>query len=184
MQRVLIVGCPGAGKSTAAKALSEVTGLPVIHLDRHHWQAGWKMPNREVWRETVKTLAAEPCWIMDGNYSGSLPHRLERADTLIHLDFPTRLCFWRVLRRTALGWGRPREDLGPGCPERFDGEFLRFVLNYRRDQRDKDIAQMAGFTGALHRFTRPAELAAFIAAQREVFGTNTKKNLDTIVSRF
>jgi adenylate kinase family enzyme len=184
VQRVLIVGGPGAGKSTAAKALSEVTGLPVIHLDRHYWQPGWTPSTGDAWRTTVKTLADEPRWIMEGNYSGSLPYRLTLADTLIHLDFPTGLCFWRVLRRTALGWGRSRDDAGPECPQRFDREFLSYALHYRRDQREKDIAQMRGFTGDVRHFTRPAELAAFIAAQREVFGTNTKKNLDTIVSRF
>jgi adenylate kinase family enzyme len=166
LKRILIVGCPGAGKSTAARALSEITGLPVIHLDRHYWQPGWRMPDSDVWRTTVETLAAEPCWIMDGNYSGTLVSRLARADTLIHLDYPTGLCLWRVLRRTTLGWGRVRVDTGPGCPERFDVEFLHFVMNYRRDQRACDMERMADFAGEVHRFTRPAELTAFIAGQR------------------
>lgn len=170
MKRVLIVGCPGAGKSTAAKALSEVTGLPVIHLDRHYWQPGWRVPDGDAWRATVDTLAAESSWIMDGNYSGTLTPRLARADTLIHLDYPTALCVWRVLRRTTLGWGRSRADTGPGCPERFDAEFLHFVVNYRRNQRARDMARMAGFAGEVHRFTKPAELTAFIAARRRVVG--------------
>jgi adenylate kinase family enzyme len=170
VQRVLIVGNPGAGKSTAAQALAEITGLPVVHLDRHYWQPGWAPSTGDAWLTAVKTLADAPRWIMEGNYTGSLPYRLALADTLIHLDFPTGLCFWRVLRRTALGWGRPRDDAGLECPERFDGEFLSYALRYRRDQREKDMAPMAGFAGALHRFTRPVELAAFIAAQQEVFG--------------
>ncbi|WP_244628315.1 adenylate kinase [Tardiphaga robiniae] len=166
LKRILIVGCPGAGKSTAARALSEITGLPVIHLDRHYWLPGWRMPDSDVWRTTVEALAAEPCWVMDGNYSGTLVSRLARADTLIHLDYSTGLCLWRVLRRATLGWGRVRADTGPGCPERFNAEFLRFVVNYRRNQRVRDMERMADFAGEVHRFTRPAELAAFIAAQR------------------
>jgi len=174
LKRVLIVGCPGAGKSTAARALSEITGLPVIRLDRHYWQPGWRMPDGDVWRATVGTLAAEPRWIMDGNYSGTLELRLARADTLIHLDYSTRLCLWRVLRRTALGWGRSRADLGPDCPERFDPKFLHFVVHYRRDQRARDMARMAGFAGEVHRFTRPAELKAFITAHCSVRGISTR----------
>jgi adenylate kinase family enzyme len=169
---VLIVGCPGAGKSTAARALSEITGLPVIHLDRLYWQPGWRMPDGDVWRATVEALAAEPRWIMDGNYSGTLVSRLTQADTLIHLDYPTGLCLWRVLRRTTLGWGRVRADTGQGCPERFNAEFLRFVVNYRRDQRARDMARMADFAGEVHRFTGPTELAAFIARCRTFTAAN------------
>ncbi|MET0967646.1 MAG: adenylate kinase [Tardiphaga sp.] len=164
MQRVLILGSPGAGKTVAARALADVTGLPAVHLDGHFWQPGWRESDAEVWHATVERLSAAPGWIMDGNYRGTLPLRLARADTLIHLDYQTGLCLWRVLRRTFTGWGCPRDELPPGCPERFDRQFLIYVLRYRRDQRPRDIAAMAGFGGDLRRFTRPAELAAFIAA--------------------
>ena len=108
MKRVLIVGCPGAGKSTLAKELAEATRLPVVHLDRHYWQPGWQRPDSASWQKTVEKLAAQSEWIMDGNYSGTLEQRLASADTLIHLDYTTSLCLWRVIRRTVSGLGRNR----------------------------------------------------------------------------
>ncbi|TCP77414.1 adenylate kinase family enzyme [Rhizobium sp. PP-CC-2G-626] len=165
MKRVLIVGCPGAGKSTLARELAGMTGLPVIHLDKHYWQPGWQRPDSAAWRTTVEQLASKPAWIMDGNYSGTLETRLASADTLIHLDYPTWLCLWRVSRRTISGLGQNRNDqLAPGCPERFDWPFFRFVANYRKEQRGRDLARMEGFRGRVFRFTSPAKLSGFITA--------------------
>lgn len=163
MERILIVGCPGAGKSTAARQLAAITGLPLIHLDQYYWLPGWQRPDSESWRKTVESLASQPVWIMDGNYSGTLGQRLASADTLIHLDFPTWLCLWRVIRRTVSGFGRNRHgELVSGCPERFDWVFLRFVIHYRKQQRERDLARMEGFSGRMFRFTSPSALSAFI----------------------
>lgn len=168
MKRVLIVGCPGAGKSTLARQMSDITGLPLIHLDKHYWLPNWQRPDSASWQRTVETLASQPAWIMDGNYSGTLEQRLASADTLIHLDYPTWLCLWRVIRRTASGLGRNRHDqLAPGCPERFDWPFLRFVINYRSEQRGRDLARMGGFSGRVFRFTSPADLSAFVTALKQ-----------------
>jgi len=165
MRRVLIIGCPGAGKSTAARKLAARTGLPLIHLDRHYWRAGWVPTEDLLWRETVISLASQECWIIDGTYGSTLAERLGRADTIIHLDFPTWLCLWRVFQRTATHYGRERpQEFVPGCPERIDITFLKFVLLYRRRLRTKHLAKVSKFSGAVHSFTRPAELAAFLAS--------------------
>ncbi|MCR6727983.1 MULTISPECIES: adenylate kinase [Rhizobium/Agrobacterium group] len=165
MKRVLIVGCPGAGKSTLAKQLAKITDLPLVHLDRHYWLPGWQRPDRAAWERTIASLLSQSAWIMDGNYSGTLEHRLAAADTLIHLNYPTWLCVWRVIRRTAVGLGRNRDDeLIPGCPERFDWSFLRFVIKYRKEQRERDLVLMGRFPGRVFRFTSPSRLSAFIAA--------------------
>jgi adenylate kinase family enzyme len=164
MQRVLILGCPGAGKSTAAKQLAAITGLPCIHLDQHYWLPGWQRPDKTAWRQTIDSLTSRPAWIMDGNYSGTIALRLAAADTLIHLDYPTALCVRRVLGRTLRGWGSDRgTELPTGCRERFDWPFLRFVIQYRTRQRDRDLGHMAGFSGKTFRFTAPAELSRFLA---------------------
>lgn len=163
VKRVLIVGCPGAGKSTVAKQLAEITGLPLIHLDQHYWLPSWKRPSSAAWRQKIEELASEPAWIMDGNYSGTLEQRLAFADTLVHLDYPTWLCVWRVIRRTLSGLGGNRNDeLAPGCAERLDWSFLGFVIDYRKVYRERDFTRMEGFPGQLFRFTSPSELSAFI----------------------
>lgn len=164
MHRIVVAGCPGAGKSTAAVRLAQITGIPVIHLDRHYWLPGWTRPQADAWSAKIRELACQPRWIMDGNYSGTLDVRLAAADTLIHLDFSTFVCVSRVARRTLRYIGRQRgRELPDGCPERFDWRFLLFVLQYRRKHRGRDLRRMESFEGKVHRFTTPAALEAFLS---------------------
>src|SRR6185295_2996467 len=125
-----------------------ITGIPLIHLDRHYWQPGWVRPQADAWRAKVQELACQPRWIMDGNYGGTLDLRLVAADTLVHLDFPTYVCMSRVVRRTLRDLGRQRGgELPDGCAERFDWPFLLFVLQYRRKHRARDLMRMEHFDG-------------------------------------
>jgi adenylate kinase family enzyme len=148
LERVLIIGCPGSGKSVLTRRLAAATGLPAVHLDRHFWGAGWIEPAPEVWHARVVKLAADPRWIMDGNYTNTLPLRLDAADTAVFLDFPVWLCLQRVLRR-ALRWiGRRRgDDMAPGCRERIDVAFLLYVWRFPRDQRGRVLQALAGYSG-------------------------------------
>src|SRR5262245_29755970 len=91
-RRVLVDGMAGSGKSTFSRALSQETGLPVIHLDVHYWQPGWVEPSMDAWRETQRRLLSADAWIADGNDLGTLDLRLERADTVVFLDTPWWLC--------------------------------------------------------------------------------------------
>lgn len=125
--RIMIIGSGGAGKSTLARRLGEITGLPVIHLDAEYWQPGWVETPKDEWKCKVEVLASGDCWIIDGNYSGTLPVRLLKADMVIFLDYPRLVCLWRVCLRIARYRGQSRPDIGPGCPERFNGEFIHWV---------------------------------------------------------
>lgn len=135
MKRVLIVGNPGAGKSTLAIRMSELTGLPVIHLDKHFWQDGWTEPDRTLWQERVRSLIAGDSWIIEGNFQGTFKLRLSRADTIIYLDFSTLACFRGILTRIMRSYGDVRPDMAPGCPERLDLGFLRWVARFRKSVR-------------------------------------------------
>ena len=164
MRRVLVLGCPGAGKSTLARRVARITGLPVIHLDRYYWRPGWQEPDRGAWERVVAELTRRPQWVMDGNYGGTLPARLAAADAAILLDFPTWRCLLRVLRRVLGSHGRTRIDMAPGCAERFDIAFLIYVCRYRRRHRPAHLAALAQFSGLLVTLRRPAEVAAYVAA--------------------
>jgi len=131
----MVVGSGGAGKSTFARALHDFTGLPLIHLDREHWQPGWVEPPRDEWRRTVEGLARRDRWIIDGNYGGTLEIRVARADTIVFFDFPRWLCLWGVVKRRVMRGARP--DMAEGCPERLDLAFLRWVWGYRRSARPR-----------------------------------------------
>jgi len=137
--RILVIGCCGSGKSTLARVIADRYGLPPIHLDQHYWRPGWVAPTDAEWRAQVERLAAKPRWVMDGNYSGTLPQRIAVADAVVYLDMPRWLCLFRVLRRTVLGHGRPRAEVAPGCPERFDWKFILWVWNYPTRSRPKTL---------------------------------------------
>lgn len=125
---MLIIGSPGAGKSTLARKLALRTGLPVHSLDRLYWRPDWVEPDKQGWADEVARLVSAPRWIVEGNYGGTLPLRLARADTVIDLHLPAWLCLARVLRRSFGSWGRVRPDMGEGCPERLNREYAQFLI--------------------------------------------------------
>ena len=92
MQRVLIIGPCGAGKSTLAAELGRILDLPVFHMDQLNWRPGWVESSKDEIRARLATITAEDRWLIDGNYGGTLDARLARADTVVYLDFPIRLC--------------------------------------------------------------------------------------------
>jgi len=165
IRRVLVVGGPGAGKSTFARRLGEKLALPLIHLDFHYWRSGWRVPELDTWRAQAAVLAAAPGWVMDGNYSSTYDIRMPRADSLIWLDYPRAICMRRALLRIVKGYGRNRIDLPEGCPEKFDAEFLRFVWNFPRKHRPQIVDGLERFGGHLRvtRFSHDREAEAFLA---------------------
>jgi adenylate kinase family enzyme len=143
LKRILIIGSGGAGKSTFAKALGAILELPVIHLDQAYWKPGWEKPSREEWSQTVDALIAQHAWIMDGNFGGTLPQRMKRADAIILLDIPRWICLWRVAKRIVKYRGRHRPDMPPGCQERFDLEFIRWIWKYPTKSKPARLALLS-----------------------------------------
>jgi adenylate kinase family enzyme len=165
MQRVLVIGSPGAGKSTLAHKLADRTGLPLFHLDQMHWLPGWIERDRDEGRAELAGVLAGERWIIDGNYGSSLPMRLERADIVVWLDYPTSLCLKRVFRRWRQFRGRTRPDMTEGCTENLNLEFVLYVLNFRRTWRQRNAAALGGFDGEIARFANPAAAEAWLALQ-------------------
>jgi adenylate kinase family enzyme len=170
MNRVLVIGNAGAGKSTLAAKLGSILDLPVIHLDQHFWQPGWVETEQVAWRDKVHQLVSGERWIIDGNYDRTLDLRLPRADTVIYLDFPTRICLWQIAKRIISGYGRTRPDLAPGCPEKIDLEFLHWAWRFRRDVRPRVYAGIEEYYqgGKLIILTTPAEVSAFLSSMEDV----------------
>ena len=110
-RRVIVTGLAGSGKSTFALALGAKTDLQVIHLDLHFWKPGWIEPSESEWREKQHAVLDGDAWIADGNYPETLDLRLDRADTVVLLDMPWRLCSGRAL---LCGFRMPSE-LPHGC---------------------------------------------------------------------
>lgn len=168
MRRVLVIGSGGAGKSTFARRLGARLGLPVIHLDRAYWRAGWVEPPKDEWRRTVEGLCAGDAWVMDGNYSGTLDVRLAACDAVIFLDLPRAVCTWRVVKRGLKHRGTNRPDMAEGCHEKIDLEFLLWVWNYPRRSRPKVLARLEELSGSkrVYRLRSSAEVEKFLAEVR------------------
>ncbi len=147
MQRVLVIGSGGAGKSTLAAELSARLQLPLVHLDALYWRSGWQEMETAEWKRTVGELASAPAWVMDGNYGGTMEERLARCDTVIFLDLPRVQCVWRILRRWWRYRGRTRPDLAPGCPEQMSWEFIRWVWTYPATRRPGVLRRLAEVRG-------------------------------------
>jgi adenylate kinase family enzyme len=142
VNRVAVIGSGGAGKSTFSRALAAQTGLPVIHLDVEFWGPGWtKMPD-DAWKARVRELVAGERWITDGNYGGTMPLRLERADTIVFLDLPRLVCLASVTLRALRYREGTRPDMAAGNREKLDPEFLKWIWNYPRDNRPKIVGTL------------------------------------------
>lgn len=165
MRRVLVIGSGGAGKSTFAHALGARLGLPVVHLDRLYWRAGWEETPLREWVPTVERLLAGDAWVIDGNYGGTMERRLAVADTAVFLDLPRWLCLWRIVRRRLRYAGRSRPDIAEGCPERLSWDFVRWIWRYPATRRPGVLARLAAAEGVrVVRLRSRQEVREFLAA--------------------
>jgi adenylate kinase family enzyme len=130
VNRVVVLGRGGAGKSVFARDLGRAAALPVVELDKELWSVQLEPMAVHIWRERQRTLAHEGRWIMDGDLGpyDDLEPRLRRADTVVVLDMPLWLCAWRALRR-----GRERRD------------FWSWMLRWRRESRPQLMAAIASY---------------------------------------
>ena len=166
MNRVLVIGCGGAGKTTLSRRLGQVTGLPVVHLDLHYWRPNWEAVPNDEWQAMVQRLMREPEWIMDGTYGGTMETRIAAADTVIFLDMPRSTCLWRVIKRRFQHRGRHRPSLPAGCREQLSWEFLVWIWRYSKTRRPGvlDRLQRASHDKEIVTLRRRAEVDRYLAA--------------------
>ena len=92
MKKIIVIGCPGSGKSTFSKRLKEITNLPLYHLDMlYHYEDGSHI-TREEFKDKLKDIFKDDEWILDGNYQGTLEFRIRECDTIFLLDYPMEVC--------------------------------------------------------------------------------------------
>ncbi len=163
MQRVLIIGSPGAGKSTLSHAIAERTGFPLYHMDKLHWLPGWTERDRAEGLAEVHQVLAQDRWIIDGNYGSSLPIRIKRADTVVWLDYPTWRCLGRALKRWWRYRGRTRPDMTEGCPERLNLGFFLYILMFRSGWNRRNGRILANFAGHIIRFRHPLDAEKWLS---------------------
>ena len=134
MKRIMIIGCPGSGKSTFARALAAKKGLPLHYLDMMYWNPDRTTKPKEEFRAALRETVSLPEWIIDGNYGSTLEIRMEVCDTVIFLDYPVEVCIAGVEERR----GKPRPDM-PWVEVEPDLEFIEFIKKYNEESRPKVI---------------------------------------------
>ena len=137
MRRVLVIGCPGAGKSTFARRLRDATRLPLYYLDMLWHKPDRTTITREEFDIRLQMILEQDEWIIDGNFARTLPMRLAYCDTVFFLDFPTGVCLEGVERRI----GIKHEDM-PWVEHEFDEEFRRYIIGFPTRRRPQMIAAL------------------------------------------
>ena len=159
MRKVLILGCPGSGKSTFAAQLHEQTGLPLIHLDRLWWQPDGTHITREAFDAALSRILAQDAWILDGDYSRTYEVRLRACDTVFFLDLPESDCLAGVVQRA----GRARPD----CPlTGVTPDLLDQVRRYRAQNRPVVLTLLRAYADRkIIVFRDRAQMARWLHAQ-------------------
>ena len=133
MKKIIVIGCPGSGKSTFARALHNITGIPLFHLDMMYWNPDRTKVPREIFQERLENALVQECWIIDGNYNRTMEMRMQACDTVFFLDYPAEVCLEGVCARK----GTKRTDLPwvEGEEEEVEAEFLEFIRSFREESR-------------------------------------------------
>ena len=135
MKKVIVIGCPGSGKSTLSKSLAVITGIPLYHLDMMYWNADKTTVGKAVFLERLTLALKEEEWIIDGNYSSTMEMRMAACDTVIFLDYPTDVCLDGIRARR----GKARSDI-PWVENEDDAEFIEFIKTFKEKERPKVIS--------------------------------------------
>jgi len=164
MRRVVVIGPAGAGKSRLATALSEATGIDVIHLDALYWRPGWVATPQAEWEAFQRgELQRNDDWIVEGLHETTVHLWLDAADTVVLFDISPLASIWRVTRRRLV-----RTDRGPDIPEgcepapfhRAAAKFLLYIWDYRRRTRAELFAELEK--------PRPGRRVVVLRSERDV----------------
>lgn len=128
MSKIIVIGCPGAGKSTFSRKLSEVTGIKLHYLDMLWHKPDKTNISREEFDIGLEKIMTNESWIIDGNYTRTLEARLKECDTVFLLDYPLEIC----LEGAASRIGKERVDL-PWTEDEFDEEFKQYIIDFSKD---------------------------------------------------
>lgn len=160
----MIIGSGGAGKSTFSRELGNLLHIPVYHLDALYWKEDWVLASREEQIQVQRDLVAQDCWIIDGNYGFTMDMRLEAADTIIFVDLPRIQCLYRVVKRRIQYHNKTRPDMGKGCDEQLDFEFLKWVWTYSKVKRPVILEKLQAVSAEkdIIIFRSSAEVAKFL----------------------
>lgn len=146
MKRIMVIGVSaGVGKSTFARKLGKALKIKVYHLDALYWKPDWVEASLEEFSTAQREIVNQRQWIIEGNYSNSFEIRAEHADTIIYLELPLYVCLYRVFKRWLMNIGRTRPDMGEGCKEKLDWDFIKYICTTYYPRKRKMNEQFQSF---------------------------------------
>jgi adenylate kinase family enzyme len=145
MEKIVIIGPSGAGKTTLAKALSRILRMKVFHMDRFFWKPNWEREDSDTRMELLEKFIMDKRWIIEGSYFRLFESCLDEADTIIFLDIHPFLCLQRIIKRHIEYRGRPRRDIPKGCVDKLDIHYLFRVLAFPWQDRKKLEQKLYGY---------------------------------------
>lgn len=158
--RILVLGCPGSGKSVFSLRLGEKTGLPVVHLDNVWWRPDRTHITREAFDQRLGEILGGEAWILDGNYSRTYEVRVRACDTVVFLDYSLETCMRGITERV----GTQRPDM-PWTEQTLDPELVVLVENFRTENRPALLALLEKYPEKRQFiFQTRAEADAWLAA--------------------
>lgn len=132
MHRIIVIGCPGSGKSVFSRALHEKTGLPLYHLDNLYWNADRTKVDHDIFLRKMQEILESDAWILDGNYQSTMEKRMLYCDTVFFLDYPLEVCLSGVRARQ----GTARTDMPwTEAVGEEDAAFISFIEKYTQESR-------------------------------------------------
>ncbi len=159
MKRVIIIGCPGSGKSHFSRALAEYVPLPLYHLDMLYWKPDRTTVSKEVFRERLDEVLSKETWIIDGNYGSTMEMRISQCDTVFFFDLPLEVCLAGVRERI----GRTRPDM-PWIEQIEDEEFIQYIKDFGEHSRPKILELLEKYPDKkVWHFTSRRSADAFIS---------------------
>ena len=159
VKRILVIGCPGSGKSYFAKRLGAILNLPVIHMDNLYWSKDKKSITREELQNKLKPLLEQDSWIIDGNYHNTLKMRLKYATDVFFLDVSREECIKGMLDRI----DQERDDI-PWVETREDAEeLIAWTEDYESRTKIEEEAMLKEHKEVnVHRFKSRQEIDAYL----------------------
>ena len=141
MKKIIVIGCPGSGKSTFSRALHEITDIPLFHLDMLYWNEDKTTVEKEIFLERLSEILKKDAYIIDGNYASTMEMRIRECDTVFFLDYPTDICLDGIRERR----GKVRGDM-PWVENDEDEEFIDFIKNYSIQNRPQLIELLSKYS--------------------------------------